>query len=413
MEIKIGSEPIIRSYWDLNPSQKVQGSIEEYASRLLELVKESTAIRMIADVPLGAFLSGGIDSSAVVGVMSELSTDRVKTCSIGFQDKAHDETPYSREVAKLFSTDHREFFVKGDLTDTVRLLPRYFDEPFADSSSVPTYHVARLARQLVKVALAGDGGDEGFGGYEKYRTELYENMVRRFVPKPLLSLLHACTTGQGCLVRKIRTLTRSGLSDSAKAFYHTNTFITDEELSLLLADNVKADCRGYDPSEHTTRYWNRLQGEDHVSRMLYTDIKTFLPGDILVKVDRMSMANSLEVRAPLLDYRILEFAASLPSSWKIKGIEKKYILKKAFAKVLPKRILHRKKHGFTVPLDHWFRNGLRDLGSAVLFNDERLGQYFSSAFIRRIWELHQSRKANYGILLWTLLSFGLWDLEYI
>jgi asparagine synthase (glutamine-hydrolysing) len=414
LQLALGGEPIIREYWDLDFSRPVVGTFTENAEKLLELVRQSTVRRMIADVPLGAFLSGGIDSSAVVALMAGASSTKVKTCSIGFADKDHDETPFAREVAELFGTEHREFFVQEDLAGTVGLMPRYFDEPFADSSAVPTWHVSRLARQAVTVALAGDGGDEGFGGYEKYQTELVEERVRRNVPRPVLSLLNRTAHGRsGTLARKVRSLTGSALLDPAMAFYRTNSFISDQDLDGLLAGSIRAACRGYDPSEHTTRHWRRLQGADHVTRMLYTDLKTYLPGDILVKVDRMSMAHSLEVRAPLLDYQVLEFAATLPSSWKIKGRDKKYILKETFGRFLPEGILHRRKHGFTVPLDTWFRGELKEMAARSLFDASRMAQYFDLGYLRRIWDRHQARKENQGTLLWSLLMFALWEREYV
>jgi asparagine synthase (glutamine-hydrolysing) len=414
LHLAIGGEPVIREYWDLDFSRPAVGTFTEHADQLMELVRQSTVQRMIADVPLGAFLSGGLDSSAVVALMAGASSTKVKTCSIGFADKAHDETPFAREVAELFGTEHREYFVREDLTGTVALLPRYFDEPFADSSAVPTWHVSRLARQAVTVALAGDGGDEGFGGYEKYVTELHEDRVRRSVPRPVLSLLNRAARGRGgTLARKVRSLTGSALLDPAIGFYRTNSFVSDEDLAGLLTGRIKAACRGYDPSEHTTRHWRRLQGVDHVTRMLYTDLKTYLPGDILVKVDRMSMAHSLEVRAPLLDYRVLEFAATLPSSWKIKGRDKKYILKETFGRCLPERILHRRKHGFTVPLDSWFRGELKEMAARNLFDGSRMAQYFDLGYLRQIWDRHQARKENQGTLLWSLLMFALWEREYL
>ena len=414
LHLVTGGEPVIREYWDLDFSRPAVGTLTEHADQLMELVRQSTVQRMIADVPLGAFLSGGLDSSAVVALMAGASSTKVKTCSIGFADKAHDETPFAREVAELFGTEHREFFVREDLAGTVGLLPRYFDEPFADSSAVPTWHVSRLARKAVTVALAGDGGDEGFGGYEKYVTELHEDRVRRSVPRPVLSLLNRAARGRGgTLARKVRSLTGSALLDPAMGFYRTNSFVSDGDLAGLLTGRIKAACRGYDPSEHTTRHWRRLQGADHVTRMLYTDLTTYLPGDILVKVDRMSMAHSLEVRAPLLDYRVLEFAATLPSSWKIKGRDQKYILKETFGRFLTEGILHRRKHGFTVPLDNWFRKELRELAVRCLIDRDRMGLYFDLTYLRGIWDRHQARKENQGTLLWSLLMFALWEREYV
>ncbi len=414
LELNLDAIPVVRSYWDIDFSRRIEGSVEDVAEELHALIGESTRERLVADVPLGAFLSGGIDSSAVVALMAGASQDKVKTCTVGFSDKNHDETPFARQIAQLFDTDHREFFVRENLVDTLHQLSRYFDEPFADSSAVPTFHVSRLARQAVTVALAGDGGDENFGGYDKYVTELRENRVRQMVPKTVLGwLCRGVSHGEGRLQRKARTLTNSALSDPAVGYYRTNTFIGDDDLDALLSPSLRKACRGYRPSHHTDRYWNRLAGADHVSRMLYTDLKTYLPGDILVKVDRMSMAHSLEVRAPLLDYRVIEFAASLPSCWKIRGSSKKIILKKAFSKVLPSEILNRQKHGFTVPLGAWFRGGLRQLAEERILEDSAMGNYFSFPRLQALWDAHQSERQDHGTLLFSLLSFALWHRMYL
>lgn len=408
-----GGEPRIAEYWDIDFSAHAACSPAEAEGTLLGLLQDSTACRMIADVPLGAFLSGGVDSSAVVALMTNASQGPVRTCTIGFADKRHDETPYAREVAELYGTDHREYVVQENLSETLALLPKYFDEPFADSSAVPTYHVSRLARKAVTVALAGDGGDESFAGYDKYTIELKENLARNIVPPSILAMLHAgaCVWNHP-LARKARTLTCNALQEPARAFYHTNTFIDDDTLTQLLADGIRRSCTGYDAGEHTIRYWDRVHGADHVTCMLYTDLKTYLPGDILVKVDRMSMANSLEVRAPFLDYRIIEFAASLPSQWKIKGNGKKIILRKAFSHLLPERILKRAKHGFTVPLDSWFRGELKKIAEECFMKQSALGDYLNLSVVQRLWLEHQEKKVNHGTLLWSLLMLALWQREY-
>ncbi|GKT10886.1 asparagine synthase (glutamine-hydrolyzing) [Desulforhabdus sp. TSK] len=413
MEIQVGGSPRIRQYWDVDFSRKREGSIEDAAEELLHLLQDATQIRMIADVPLGAFLSGGIDSSAVVAMMAQASREKVKTCSIGFHDKDHDETVYAQEIADLFHTDHREYFVEENLAETVTKLPRYFDEPFADSSAVPTYHVSRLARQNVTVALAGDGGDESFGGYEKYTLDQWEDWVRRSIPHPLLRLVYNVAQLQpGIFARKVRTLIGGALVDPGRAYYWSNTFVDDRHLKLLLSDSLTKQISGYDPAEYTLSSWDKMRGADLTARMLYTDLKTYLPGDILAKVDRMSMAHSLEVRAPLLDYRVVEFAASLPSHWKVRGSTKKFILKQTFRKVLPESILHRRKHGFTVPLDEWFRGDLKSMTEEVLLRDPAMEAYFSRSYLQRVWREHQENKTDRGALLWSFLSFALWQREY-
>ncbi len=415
LEVREGTEPRICEYWDVDFSRKTAYFREEDAvDDLLELLKDSTRARMIADVPLGAFLSGGIDSSAVVALMSRCTSKPVRTCTIGFEDREHDEAPYAREIAAAFRTDHREHVIREDLAKTILLLPKYFDEPFADSSAVPTYHVSRLARNTVTVALAGDGADESFGGYEKYIIELREDLARRYVPGGLLRFANRCCRDlPGSIMRKARTLTGSALADPGRAYYATNTFIRDDDLHLLLSDRIRSCCAGYDPAWHTLRFWDRVRDADHVTRMLYTDLKSYLPGDILVKVDRMSMAHSLEVRAPFLDYRVIEFAASLPSRWKIRGKSKKHVLKGAFRKILPGGTLRRKKHGFTVPLDRWFRQELRTITEESLLRNGYIGEYFSESRLAGIWQEHQSGRKNHGTLLWSLLNFALWHDAYI
>lgn len=412
--LRPGEEPRITEYWDVNFSTRIGSSQAEAEEALLELLQECTACRMIADVPLGAFLSGGVDSSAVVALMSHASHKPVKTCSIGFTDKRHDETPYAREVASLFQTDHCEYLVQENLAQTVALMPKYFDEPFADSSAVPTFHVSRLARQTVTVALAGDGGDESFAGYGKYAVELQENLARRFAPRPLLNMAQSVARLSGHrFARKARSLACSALMDPARAFYRTNSFIEDDMLYRVLSEKLKHACSGYDPADHTVRYWEKVRGADHVTSMLYTDLKTYLPGDILVKVDRMSMAHSLEVRAPFLDYRVVEFAASLPSHWKISQGEKKIILRKTFDRLLPKKVLNRAKQGFTVPLGVWFRSDLKALAEENLLRQPALTEYLCLTEVRRIWEEHQKFKADHGTLLWSLLMLALWHREYL
>ncbi len=414
LTLSIGEEPRIKQYWDVDFLSHDGLDFAAATQQLLDLITQQTARRMVADVPLGAFLSGGVDSSGIVALMAQNSTDPVQTCTIGFSDKEHDESPYARDVAERYSTSHNEFQVKDNIVDTVALLPRYFDEPFADSSALPTYHVSKLARQKVTVALAGDGGDESFGGYQKYRTEMIENSVRHSVPRPILRLVKQVTAGAATGIRKkAGSLASSALLDGGHGFYQTNSFVTDEQLERLLSDDVKSGCRGYDPAEHTLKHWNHLQGADHISRMLYTDLKTYLPGDILVKVDRTSMAHSLEIRAPLLDHTIIEYAATLPSRWKIAAKQKKIILRKAFSTLLPDDFLARKKQGFTVPLSNWFREELRPLAEKELLDNRELDHFFKANYIQMIWQQHQHQQADHGTLLWSLLSFALWQKEYL
>ena len=413
LTLRIGQEPEIREYWDVQFAADDGLSFTAATEHLLELIRQQTTLRMFADVPLGAFLSGGVDSSGIVALMAGNSATPVRTCTIGFADRVFDETPYAREVAQRYGTQHHEYQVRENLIETIQVLPRYFDEPFADSSALPTYHVSRLAKQAVTVALSGDGGDESFGGYQKYVTELIENKVRSTAPRFLLRLLNfLAEESVGGMRKKIGGLSAAALADPCTGFYRTNTFITDRQLAELLSPRLAALCSGYDPSEYTRRYWEKQQGADHVTRMLYTDIKTYLPGDILVKVDRTSMAHALEVRAPLLDHNVVEFAATLPSRWKIEGKQKKIILRQAFSSMLPSDFLARRKQGFVVPLASWFRKELQPLTRELLLENEALNPYFSRSAIARLQEQHQQRRQDHGTLLWSLLSFALWQREY-
>ena len=414
LTLRIGASPVIREYWDVAFAANDGLDFTAATEHLLELVRRQTSLRMVADVPLGAFLSGGVDSSGIVALMAQNSAEPVRTCTIGFADRAFDETPYAREVAKRYGTSHHEYQVRENLIETIQILPRYYDEPFADSSAVPTYHVSRLARQMATVALSGDGGDESFGGYQKYATELIEHKVRRMAPRFLLRLLHGLTAESGSGWRKkIGSLSTAALADPGTGFYHTNTFISDRQLGQLLAPGLASFYRDYDPAEHTRRYWDKQQGADHVTRMLYTDLKTFLPGAGLVKVDRASMAHALSVRAPLLDHAVVEFAATLPSRWKIVGQQKKIILRQAFSSLLPSDFLARRKQGFTVPLAGWFRNELQPLTREMLLDNEALDTYFNRGAIARLHQRHIQQKEDHGTLLWTLLSFALWQREYM
>jgi asparagine synthase (glutamine-hydrolysing) len=413
LTLRIRQQPVIKEYWDVKFAASDGLDFTAATEHLLDLVRRKTALRMVADVPLGAFLSGGVDSSGIVALMAQHSAESVRTCTIGFADNAFDETSYAREVAKRYGTLHREYQVRENLIETIRVLPKYFDEPFADSSAVPTYHVARLARQAVTVALSGDGGDESFGGYQKYVTEQIEHKVRRTAPRFLLHLLHglAAESTSG-LRKKIGSLSTAALADPGAGFYRTNTFITDRQFDQLLAPQLASFCRDYDPSEYTRRYWDKQQGADHVTRMLYTDLKTYLPGEALVKVDRASMAHALEVRSPLLDHAVVEFAATLPSRWKIVGKQKKIILRHAFSSLLPSDFLARRKQGFAVPLAAWFRNELQALTREMLLENEALDTYFSRSAIARLHQQHLQQREDHGTLLWTLLSFALWQREY-
>jgi asparagine synthase (glutamine-hydrolysing) len=374
---------------------------------------------MISDVPLGAFLSGGVDSSGIVALMAKNSIEPVVTCSIGFDSKKYDEIQYAKKVADQYNTIHHELTVKENILDSLENITGFFDEPFADQSLVPTFFVSQLAKTKVTVALAGDGGDENFAGYSKYGLDQAEYNIRNIVPAFIRkSLSHAFVNplqrSNNRLFNRAGTLLNAINKSPAEGFYLTNTFMTDLMWNRLANAEMKREIGDYHPSTQTIQYYNEADAEDHLSRILYADIKTYLVGDILVKVDRMSMANSLEVRAPILDHRVVEYAASIPSHLKLHNNEKKYILKKAFGRLLPSDILYRKKMGFSVPLARWLRKELKaTTEEKLLKSDNRLSNYFSIDEINKIWLEHQCGDKDHSAALWSLLMFELWHQKYI
>jgi asparagine synthase (glutamine-hydrolysing) len=408
----------ITQYWDVSFKHTSTESEVELTEKLRELATHCTKQRMISDVPLGAFLSGGVDSSGVVAMMAMNSVTPVKTCSIGFDEEKFNETEFAKEVAEQYHSEHYEFTVHQNVADSLEKIVAYFDEPFADPSLVPTYFVSELARQQVTVAIAGDGGDEVFAGYEKYTTDATENKLRSMFPLFLRKsvfpkLANALAKSNTTLCRKGKSLLTSLSQDPAMGFYITNSQIDDKQWDKLIRADVKAELNGYHPSKLTVDAYNQADGPDHLSKILYTDMKTYLPGGILVKVDRMSMANSLEVRAPLLDKEMLEFAATVPSSMKFKNGEKKHILKEAFKPMLPDGILYRKKMGFSVPLASWFRHEIKDIAQQHLLEQAQgLKTIFNHAYIKTLWDEHQSKNADHSSLLWSMLMFEMWWVKY-
>ncbi len=403
-----------QEYWDVSFAESNSKSLDDISEELYEILDQSVNLRMISDVPLGAFLSGGIDSSCVVAMMALRKNHPVTTCSIGFDSERYDEVQFAKIVADKYQTDHHELTVKENAASVIKDLPLFFDEPFADSSAVPTYFVSKLARQKVTVALSGDGGDENFAGYEKYYLDDIENRIRNRIPefirKPLFPWMAGILSGaDNPFFQKGKTLLNTLGHDSAYGFYLTNTEIEDGLWDQLINDETRKNIGDYDPFSVTEYYYNKADTDNHLSKILYTDLKTYLPGDILVKVDRMSMAHSLEVRAPILDHKVIEYAASIPIALKYNKGEKKYILKQSLMKVLPREILYRKKMGFSVPLADWFRNEIRSEAEEVLFGDKsNLAIFFNIDTIKEIWNCHQSGKKNYGSILWALYMFELW-----
>ena len=416
-----------KQYWDISFAKTTDASEADLKAELQTRAKACTEQRMVSDVPLGAFLSGGVDSSGVVALMAKIAEEKnekpITTCSIGFDEEKFDETKFAAMVAEQYKTDHHKLIVKENVEDNLEHIVGFFDEPFADPSLVPTFFVSQLAREKVTVAIAGDGGDEVFAGYEKYAVDHLENKLRDKIPtwarKNILPSLSKVAAGVNInLFQRASSLLHSLSVDPAMGFYISNSFIKDTTWQSLVNDETKAALKDYHPSKQTTDYYEKCDGKDHLSRILYTDIKTYLPGGILVKVDRMSMANSLEVRAPILDYTIMEFAAALPSQLKFHvsegKTEKKYLLKEAFKDYLSDDILYRKKMGFSVPLASWLRNELKTITEDRLLNrTEGLCQFFKQEQIAKLWYEHKNLKKDNATVLWSMLMFQMWWDKYM
>jgi len=406
-------------YWDVSfkdVSTKSQANIED---DLYSLLEDSVRIRMISDVPLGAFLSGGVDSSAVVGLMSNASSSPVTTCSIGFDSEKYDEVEHAKTVAEQFKTDHHEFTVRENVEAKLLEIAASFDEPFADSSFIPTYFVSQLARRKVTVALAGDGGDENFAGYGKYQIDRTENRLRSLVPSLLRkslfpTLAQQLATSENQYALKARSLFGSLAVEPDKGFFISNSFFDEHLWNQLANSELKQGLADYDVSTQTRCAYHSADTDDHLSRILYTDIKTYLPGDILVKVDRMSMANSLETRAPILDYRVVEYAASIPANLKLNGKESKYILKQSMSKLLTDDILYRRKMGFSVPMSQWLRQEIKPVVEQFLFRaNGGLSNFFDMSVLKSLWDQHQTGKRNLSQELWSLFMFEVWWQTYM
>jgi asparagine synthase (glutamine-hydrolysing) len=361
---------------------------------------------------LGAFLSGGVDSSAVVASMANASSDPVNTCSIAFADPAYDESRFAQQVADRYRTRHFVDRVESDDFDLIDTLARVYDEPYADSSAIPTYRVCQLARKHVTVALSGDGGDENFGGYRRYRLHMMEERMRRLMPlslrRPVFGMLAGAYPKADWAPRIFRAKsTFEALGrDPVEAYCHGVSILRDGMRRRLFADGFRRELGGYSALEVFRRHAKSAQTEDPLALVQYLDLKTYLVGDINTKVDRASMAHSLEVREPLMDHPLVEWLATLPSSFKVRGQEGKWLLKKALEPRLPAEILYRPKMGFAVPLARWFRGPLRTRVRDALLG-ERLGDtgMFDRTYLQELLDHHQSGRRDYSSSLWTLVMF--------
>src|SRR5579864_627032 len=378
----------IEQYWRLPSYDVFAGSEAEAIPELLAVLSDAVRSHLVSDVPLGAFLSGGVDSSLVVGLMAATSGARVKTFSIGFDEPEFDELEHARRVARHFGTDHHELIVKPDALGILDELIAHFDEPFADSSALPTWYVSRMAREHVTVVLSGDGGDELFGGYDRYVPHPRVLAFDRYSPRAFRRVAAIASRGLPHGTRGKNFLRHVG-RDAQGRYLDAIRFFGHDEKAALLSGDVRRALGGPDPEAHLARHFERYAHLPWPSQMMRFDAETYLPEDVLTKVDRMSMAHSIESRVPLLDNDVVEFAFGLPASFKIKAGRRKHILKEVAATLLPRDILDRPKQGFGVPLSVWFRGNLRELFADTLLSSGTLTRgYFEEPFLRRLVAEH-------------------------
>ena len=404
----------VRQYWDVPCLPPYTRSEDDLLEELDSILRESVKIRLRSDVPLGAFLSGGVDSTSVVTYMSEALNRPVVTCSVGFNDPTHDELVYAKQVAEQMRCDHHEDMVQPNIADLVPKLARLFDEPFADSSAVPTYYVSEMARRHVTVALSGDGGDELFAGYSRHGLQCLEATLRSILggagTKALAKMASWLPPVKGR-----NTLQKLGLTPQASyALKHAGYVFSYDRKMQLYDSGLRSSLRDCDPGAAFRKLYDQCEASDPLTKALYVDLKTYLVDDILVKVDRMSMAHALEVRAPLLDQNFVEFVMRLPRSLKLNGRTTKVGLKKLLDGRVPETIVNRKKHGFTMPLGATLRGPLAGMiQDTLLSNRFRQRGYFDADVVKGMCEAHAGGTHDYSDQLWTLLMFELWHREYL
>ena len=408
----------IRRYWRLHFGQKRSLSEEEASQQLLDLLREAVRLRLISDVPLGAFLSGGIDSSAIVALMAEHSTQPVKTFSIGFAEREYNELAYARLVAQRYHTDHHEFVVRPQAVEILPQLVWHYNEPYADSSAIPTYYLAQLTRKHVTVALNGDAGDENFAGYERYQANVLA-LRYDWIPGPVRRSL-------ALFARRLPAAQPRSLLSHGKRFleafgeprelryarwmYHFDPTLKAE---ICTPEFLRA-AGGHDPAELIVQAYKNSDAPDFIDATLDVDVNTYLPDDLLVKMDIATMAHGLEGRSPLLDHQVMEYAASLPSHMKLRNGIKKYIFKRAVRDLVPPEVLERQKMGFAVPLHLWFRRELREMAYDILLSRRAVERgYFRQAVVQRLLNEHTQGTHSWHYQLWNLLMLELWHRTFI
>lgn len=399
-------------YWDLHFDDSQQLSEEQWCDRFLDEYRTAVRSRLISDVPLGAFLSGGVDSSSVVALMNEYQRP-VTTCSVGFTEESYNEAADARSFASSLGANHFEQIVQPHAIDLLGKLAWHHDEPFADSSAVPTYYVSQIARQHVTVALSGDGGDENFAGYRRYKLTMWENQLRQALPasfrRGVLGTLGRVYPKLGWAPRVFRAKStlQSLALDPIDGYFSGTSCCPPDMKSRLLSGDAWTQLKGYNSADVLRYHYDRANTSDPLSRIQYVDIKTYLVDDILTKVDRASMANSLEVRCPLLDHKLMELVAQMPSSLKLQKNQGKYIFKKALERILPASILTRSKKGFALPVAEWFRGELKAIASDAIFT--RKDELLNKTFLMNCWTQHQRGQRDWSALLWSVLMFRMWQ----
>ena len=411
----------VTEYWDVPLGKTVARSEADTLQAFEEVFAEAVRIRLISDVPLGAFLSGGVDSSIVVDAMSRHSTAAVKTTSVGFDEHAFNELGHARAVAASLGTDHHEVVVKPAAVDLLPMLAWHLDEPFADSSALPTFHVSKAARERVTVALSGDGGDELFAGYERrYGVNRLEARLRRWLPTwiraGVIRPLGAVYPKAEWIPRPLRAryvLQNLGTTFE-RAYFADLSLFRPADKAALLTPELARQLVGHDSFAVLEGHFARTRGLDPLSRLLYVDLKTWLANDILVKVDRMSMANSLEVRAPFLDHKVIEFAATVPADLKYRGRISKYLLKRHLDGRVPHATIHRPKQGFELPVATWLRGDLRELAHELLFSSRAVARgYARPKRVERLWQAHQQGTRDHSAHLWALMMLEQWHRTFV
>ena len=409
-----------KRYWLPDFSKKIKISEEEAIEETTRLVRESTRLRMISEVPLGAFLSGGVDSSIVVALMAQESSTPVKTFSIGFEEEEYNELKYARRVADHVGAEYNEFVVRPNALDVLPTLVEHYGEPYADSSAIPTYYVAKETRQHVTVALNGDGGDESFAGYDRYSAMRIAESYNR-IPKILRKVLIEAPSNllPSSELRRSRSrdikrfLTAAGLPTVERYFRWTSAFDRQSKAELY-TDEFSAQMNGTDASSVLRSWFEVANGTGIVDATMLADQMTYLPNDLLVKVDIASMANSLEARSPFLDYKVIEFAASLPDQLKLQGRETKSLLKKVAARLVPSEVIYRNKMGFGVPIGKWFRGEMKGFVQEVLLSQKSLQRgIIRPEILKRYVHQHLTGERDYSFQLWTFLMLELWFQRFI